>query len=121
LDCGTADRRFRRVNDIGYIPQRDARGSPAEEDRPGNGVRSERLSLRLAHDPLILGVDEAGAAHAGRPARCGENIVKRQAVSDEFVGMHLDLDRALVAPEHGDVGDAGHPPAPAGRLRSRRE
>ncbi len=65
LDRGTADGRFGGLNDVGHIRQRDARGSPAQEDRPGNVVRFEGLPLGLEDDPLIPGVDEACSPHAG--------------------------------------------------------
>ena len=65
LDARAADGRFGRVDDVGHIPQGDARGPSAQKDGPGNVVRLERLSLGLKDDSLVPGVDEAGPPDAG--------------------------------------------------------
>jgi len=80
----------------------------AQQYGPGNVVGLERLSLALKDDPLIFGVDEAGPPDTCRPARRGQHVIERQLISDELVGMDLDLDRALVAPENGHAGDTGN-------------
>ena len=51
------------------------------------------------HDPLVGGVDEARAAHAGGAPGRGQHVVDAEPVADQPLGVDLDLDRALSPPK----------------------
>ena len=68
----------------------------------------QRLSFGLKHDPLVLvSTKPAPRTPVARRAAV-THVIERQVVADQLVGMDLDLDRAHVAAEHRDVGDARH-------------
>jgi hypothetical protein len=55
---------------------------------------------------LVFCLDESGARHGGRLLCRLEHVVEREVIAHELVGMDLDLDRAHIAAEHGNLGDA---------------
>jgi hypothetical protein len=57
LDCGTVDRRFRRVNDIGHIPQRDARASLKELVSIFRKSSHIRMRLIASAQEICLGLE----------------------------------------------------------------
>jgi chaperonin GroL len=107
-DRRATNRRLRRLHNISNVGERDARISLIHQDGAGQVLRRDRLSFALKNDPLICGVDETGAANA-----CGalcriHDVVQAEAIAYELVRMDLDLNRLLIAAEHGYFGHARH-------------
>ena len=67
----------------------------------------DRLALRLEDDALVGRVDEARTRDAGRRTRRRQDVGECEPVTEQTVGLHLDLELPYLAPEHGHLGDAG--------------
>src|SRR5262249_40705765 len=106
VNRGAADRWLRRLDHLSDIAKCNARRSLAEQHGLRDVVYWECLALGLEDHTLVLGVDEAGTAHAGRAARCCQDVVQAQVIPDDLVWVDLDLDGATVAAKGHHLCDA---------------
>ena len=108
IDAALAEPRLRRVSHPAEIAEaeHDALPLPHDGGRQRHGGRC--LAFGAHRQPLARLVDHATAAQAaGQPCGVG-HLRDPDAVEPEPLGIELNLELALLAAEHGDLGHAGH-------------
>ena len=109
-----------RLHHVGHVGEAQRRALPDGDHRLAERLRRRRLAVGGERDPLVRGLDEARAAHRDRLARRRHHVAEREAVRDQRLGMHLDLELAHVAAEDVHARDARHEQAAAAAASSRR-
>lgn len=87
-DGGRPDRRLRRSGDVRHVTQCKVGALRLQQHGPGDALGRDGLALGLQHQPLVGGVDEAGAADAGGLTRGGQHVIHRSVGT----GLEPDFD-----------------------------
>ena len=106
VDRRRADRRRGRFGHLGDIAQPQRLALAIGEQRARQLLGRAGLALDVDEDVLVGRLDETRRAHPARPARSFDEVLQRQPVAQELVGIGLDLPLAHLPAEHVDVGDA---------------
>src|SRR3546814_842898 len=105
--CG-ADGRRGPLNHLAHIPEAYRQAILVKKGSLRKLLRGERLPFGIDDDALVIILDKACPAYTCCLGGCLHDLLQRDVVANQFLGIDLDLELAHLAAEYVDIGDTFH-------------